>query len=99
MSETSPLETPVMNNMVLNSDGIYKGGASDPQPDPSFTEGDVFIVQFYIQKKGSETPELQGEIRSDPLIAPDEGKAWQWFSRDWIQQAAIPPVSPVPPAK
>ena len=94
-----PLETPVLNNLVLNSDGVYKGGASDPEPDTALGVGDVFVIQFSVIKSGIPTPVVLGQIQSDPLIAPDEGKAWQWFSRDWIQQAAIPPVSPVPPAK
>lgn len=80
-----------LNDLTLNSAGIYKGGAREVfSPDVvedktnELVEGDKLVIRFYkVPKVGEET--LIGTIESEILGDPGEGKKWCWFSRDWCE--------------
>ena len=77
------------NNLVLNSEGIYKGGARDITA--GFDEGDVLCIRFVKKPVGGGAEVALGEVNSDALIAPESGKKWLWSSRDWIENG-VPQV-------
>ncbi len=75
----------IKNDLIKNSQGIYKGGARSK--DNALELGDVLVVKTFIKKKAAPTVEIpMSEFKSAAVEAPAKGKKWHWFLRTWMEQ-------------
>jgi len=72
----------VFNDLVLNSEGIYKGGASDNTGYPE--GGKIRIKVFSVNESDEET--LLGSISTPAMADPGSGMKWYWRIRAWAEK-------------